>query len=50
LNANGDNDVRHTEKYTTEPLVSQPNTFEFELAFEKPKVTNHQVLTKPRQN
>jgi hypothetical protein len=46
LNAHDVNDVRHTEIHAAEPLVPEPNTFEFELAFEKPKVTNHQVLTK----
>jgi hypothetical protein len=37
LNVYGVNDVRQTEIHTAEPLVSEPSTFEFELAIEKLK-------------
>jgi len=37
LNVHGVNDVRHTEIYTEEPLVPEPNTFEIELGTEKLK-------------
>ena len=36
--------VRQTEIQTVEPLVLEPSAFEFELAIEKLKITNHQVL------
>ena len=41
LNVHGVNDVRQTEIHTAEPLVFEPSAFEFELAIEKQKVTNH---------
>jgi len=37
LNIHGINDVRQTEIYTAEPLVSEPSTFDIELAIEKLK-------------
>ena len=37
LNARGYNDVRHTEICTVEPLVPDPNTFDFEIPVEKTK-------------
>jgi len=39
----GFNDVRQTEIHTGEPLVSEPNVFEFELAIEKLK--SHKSLS-----
>ena len=39
----GFNDVRQTEIHTAEPLVFEPSAFEFELAIEKQKITNHIV-------
>jgi len=36
-NVYGDNNVRQTEIHTVEPLVSEPSTFEFEMATEKLK-------------
>jgi len=38
--------VRQNEMYTTEPLLTEPSAFEDELAIEKLKATNHQVLNK----
>jgi predicted site-specific integrase-resolvase len=46
FNVHGDNDVRHT----LEPLRPEQSDFEFEMAIEKLKNTNHQVLLKFRQN
>ena len=46
----GVNDVRLTEIHTTEPLVPEPSVFEFGLAIEELKVTNHQALFKSHQN
>jgi hypothetical protein len=37
LNVHGVSDVRHTEIYTTEPLVPEPNAFEVDLAIDKLK-------------
>ena len=37
LNVHGVNDVRQTEIHTAEPLVSEPNASEVELAIEKLK-------------
>jgi hypothetical protein len=37
LNVHGVNDVKQTEIHTAEPLLSEPSTFEFELAVEKLK-------------
>ena len=44
FNVHGVSDVRHTEIHTAEPLVSEPSAFEVELAIEKLKVINYQVL------
>ena len=44
------NDVRQTELHTAEPQVPEPSTSEAELAIEKLKRHNHQVLTKSQQN
>jgi hypothetical protein len=46
LNAHGVNDVRQTEIHTAEPLVPEPSDCEVELAIEKLKRPNHQVLIK----
>jgi len=46
----GVNDVRQAEIHTAEPLVPDPSASEVELAIEKLKVTNHQVLIKYQQN
>jgi len=43
-------DVRQAEIHTAEPLVPEPSAAEFELAIDKLKVTNRQVLIKYRQN
>jgi len=45
----GVNDVRQTEIHTAEPLVPKPSAFEVELAIEKLKITNHQVLIKSQK-
>ena len=50
FNVHGVNDVRQTEIHTAEPLVPEPNTFEVQMAIEKLKDTNHQVLIKYQQN
>jgi hypothetical protein len=50
IHVRGVNDVRQTEIHTAEPLVPEPSAFEIELAIEKFKVTNHQVLIKSQQN
>jgi hypothetical protein len=46
LNLYGVGDVRQAEIHTAEPLVPQPSTFEVEMAIEKLKDTNHQVMIK----
>jgi hypothetical protein len=46
----GYNDVRQTEIRTAELLAPKPNAFEVEMAIEKVKDTNHQVLIKSQQN
>jgi len=46
----GINEVRQKEIHTAEPLVPEPSASEFELAIEKQKVTNRQVLIKYQQN
>jgi len=38
FNVHGVNDVRQTETNTAEPLVPVPNTFEVEMASEKPEI------------
>jgi len=50
LNVHGAKDVRQEEIHTAEPLVPEPSTFEVELAIEKLKTTNHQVLIKSQRN
>ena len=46
----GGDDVGQAEIHTAEPLVPETSAFEVELAVEKLKVTNHQVLIKSQQN
>ena len=50
LNVHGFSDVRQAEIHTVEPLVPETSAFEVELAIEKLKITNHQVLIKSQQN
>ena len=50
LNVHEGKDVRQAEVQTVERLVPAPSAFEFELAIEKKKNTNHQVLIKSLQN
>jgi hypothetical protein len=35
LNIHGVNDVRQTEMHTTEPLVTEPSSFEVEIVIKK---------------
>jgi len=41
--------VGQAEIHTAEPPVPEPSTAEFELAIDKLKVTNRQILIKYRQ-
>ena len=50
LDVHGINDVRQTEIYAAEPLVPVPSAFEVEMAIEKLKDSNHQVLIKFQRN
>jgi hypothetical protein len=50
LNAYGLSEVRQAKVHTTEPLVPWPNIFEVEMATEKLKDTNHQVLINSQRN
>jgi hypothetical protein len=50
FNVHGVNDVTQTEIHTAGPLVPEPNASEVEMAIEKLKDTNHQVLIKSQQN
>ena len=50
LNVHGVNNVRQTETHTAEPLDPGPSAFEVELAIEKLKCTNHQLLIIHQQN
>ena len=50
LNVHEVKDVRPAEILTVEPLVPEPSAFEVELAIEKLKITNHQVLINSQQN
>jgi hypothetical protein len=50
LNVNAFNDVRQTKLHRADSLVSESSSFEFDLAIEKQKVTNHHVLIKSQQN
>ena len=43
-------DLGQVEIPTAESLVPEPNSFEFEMAIDKLKVINRQVLMKYRQN
>jgi len=47
LNIYGVSEVRQAEILTAEPIVPEPSAFEFEMAFEKLKDTNHQVWSCP---
>ena len=49
-NVHGVKDVGKAEIHTSEPLVPDPSASEVELAIDKLKVTNHQVLFKYQQN
>ena len=42
--------VLDKETHTAEPLVPEPSAVEVELAIEKLKTTNHQVLIKSQPN
>jgi hypothetical protein len=50
LNVHWVNDVRQTEIHTVPPLVPEPGALEVEMAVEKLKRHNHQVLIKSQQN
>ena len=50
LNVHVVNDIRQTKILTAERLVSECSVFEFEMATEKLKDTNHQILIKFQQN
>jgi len=50
FNVHGVKDVRQAEIQTAEPLVPEPSAAEFELAIDKLKIQNRQVLFKYRQN
>jgi len=50
FNVHGVKDVGQAEIHTAEPLVPEPSAAEVELAIDKLKVTNRQVLTKYQQN
>jgi len=50
FNVHGVKDVGRAEVHTAEPIVPEPSAAEVELAFDKLKVTNRQVLIKYRQN
>jgi hypothetical protein len=41
-----DDNVMRTEMHTAEPLVPEPSYFDFEIAIEKLKDINRQVVTK----
>jgi hypothetical protein len=41
LNVHGDNDVKHTEIHTAEPLVHESSAFEVETAIKNLKGTDH---------
>ena len=50
LNVYGVHEVRQRETHTAEALVPEPSAFEVELAIEKLKSHNHQVLIRSQQN
>jgi len=43
-------DIRQTEIHTTEPLIPELSAVEVDLAIERLKNTNHQVLIKSQKN
>jgi len=49
LNVYKVNDISQIDVHTAEPLVHDPSAYEFGLAIEKLKVTNHQLLIKSQQ-
>ena len=49
FNVHGVKAVGQAEIHTAEPPVPEPSTAEFELAIDKLKVTNRQILIKYRQ-
>jgi hypothetical protein len=49
LNVYGVNDIKQIEKYTAEPQVPEPGTFEVEMVLNSLKDTNHHVLIKFQQ-
>jgi hypothetical protein len=49
LNVHGVNDVRQIEIQTAEPLMPEPSALQIQLANEKLKITNHQVLVKSQR-
>jgi hypothetical protein len=49
LNVHGVNDIRPRDIHTAEPLVPEPSAFEFAIAIEKLKDTDHQEFIKPQQ-
>ena len=50
FNVHGIKDVGLAEIHTADPLVPEPSASEVELAIDKLKVTNRQVLIKYQQN
>jgi hypothetical protein len=46
LNVHGVNDIIQTEIHTAEPSVPEASSFKVEIAVEKLKRCNHQVLIK----
>ena len=50
LNVLGVNDVKPRKIHTAEPLVPEPSASDFEIAIEKVKATEDQVLIKSQQN
>jgi hypothetical protein len=50
LNVHEVSDVRQTEIHAAETLVPEPSAFKVEMAIEKLKDTNHEILIKFGQN
>jgi hypothetical protein len=50
LTVHGVNDFRQAEIHTAEALVPDPSNFVVEIAIERLKDTNHQVLDKLQQS
>ncbi len=50
LKLQGVPNVRQTETHTAVPLVPEPSALEVDLAIEKLKGTNNQVLIRSQQN